>query len=323
MLTDAGAQDDETAQEMARFLLASKANSTTRKYYYGFLGYKRFALQKGFFTLPTQSMHVAIYLTDMMSKGTSPSVLTAAVYSIKWAHDVSGYADPTQHAFVKQLLDASRRRDGKPVKKKDVVSPEAIRGLAEKFNGSKELLVVRDVCMIIVAFAGFLRFNELSQIRGDHIVFTESHVCLTIPKSKTDQYRQGNEVLLAKGVTVACPYMWLEKYMRMSGINPGDKKFVFRAIVKSKGVSFLVGKDKPLSYTRARECLVERLREFEPDLDLGLHSLRSGGATAAAGGSANERCIKRHGRWRSTFSKDTYVKDTVEKRLEVTKCLGL
>lgn len=59
------------------------------------------------------------------------------------------------------------------------------------------------------------------------------------------------------------------------------------------------------------------------DLDLGLHSMRSGGATAVADSDVNERCWKRHGRWSSDSSKDLYVVDSVEKRLEVFKHLGL
>lgn len=49
--------------------------------------------------------------------------------------------------------------------------------------------------------------------------------------------------------------------------------------------------------------------------NIGLHSLRSGGATAAANSNVNERCWKKDGRWASDPSKDGYVKDSVESRL--------
>ena len=51
--------------------------------------------------------------------------------------------------------------------------------------------------------------------------------------------------------------------------------------------------------------------------------MRSGGATVVTNSDINERCWKRHGRWRSDSSKDGYVVDSVDKRLEVTKHLGL
>ena len=57
--------------------------------------------------------------------------------------------------------------------------------------------------------------------------------------------------------------------------------------------------------------------------EFGLHSLRSGGATTAANAGVPDRLFKRHGRWRSENVKDRYIKDSVEKRLQVSKKLGL
>ena len=42
-------------------------------------------------------------------------------------------------------------------------------------------------------------------------------------------------------------------------------------------------------------------------------------ANAEDNDDINERCLMRHGRWKSTLSKDGYVNDSVEKRLSVTK----
>ena len=54
-----------------------------------------------------------------------------------------------------------------------------------------------------------------------------------------------------------------------------------------------------------------------------LHSLRSGGASAAANAGVPDRHFKRHGRWRSESAKDGYVQDKLEERLSVSKSLGL
>jgi len=56
---------------------------------------------------------------------------------------------------------------------------------------------------------------------------------------------------------------------------------------------------------------------------LELHSFRSGCASADICSDVNERCIKRHGRWKSGGSKDDYIADTFEKRLSVSQGLGL
>ena len=55
----------------------------------------------------------------------------------------------------------------------------------------------------------------------------------------------------------------------------------------------------------------------------GLHSLRAGGATAAANARVNDRLFKRQGRWKSETAKDGYVKDSLKSLLSVSQNLGL
>ena len=65
-----------------------------------------------------------------------------------------------------------------------------------------------------------------------------------------------------------------------------------------------------LIYSHLHELLLDRLRVLGyPAEQLGIHSLRVGGATATAGSGVPNRLLKRHGRWRSETAKDGYVKD--------------
>ena len=73
-----------------------------------------------------------------------------------------------------------------------------------------------------------------------------------------------------------------------------------------------------------RELLLEKLAQVGLDpKDYGLHSLRAGGASAAANAGVPDRLFKRHGRWQSENAKDDYIKDSLSKTLEVTKGIGL
>lgn len=82
-----------------------------------------------------------------------------------------------------------------------------------------------------------------------------------------------------------------------------------------------------MTYSRMRELLKEKLLELGfPSEEFGLHSLRAGGATAAAGAAGAgipDRMFKRHGRWKSENAKDGYVEDTLENWLSVSQSLGL
>lgn len=73
-----------------------------------------------------------------------------------------------------------------------------------------------------------------------------------------------------------------------------------------------------------REIFLRALSEVgEEPRKFGLHSLRSGGATAAASADIPDRLFKAHGRWRSETAKDGYVKDNINNILSVSKNLGL
>ena len=71
---------------------------------------------------------------------------------------------------------------------------------------------------------------------------------------------------------------------------------LFRGIVHTREGEKL-RKSGGLSYTRLRELLLAKIRQLGWDLDLfGMHSLRAGGATAAANAGVPDRLFKRHGR---------------------------
>lgn len=128
--------------------------------------------------------------------------------------------------------------------------------------------------------------------------------------------------MIARGETDACPYELLQKYVRIANINDPDN-FLFKPFVRSGKTCKPISKRKPLRYTRARECVVKRLQEVGGHFNLGLHSLRAGGATQAANSDVNGMCWKRHGRWKTDVAKDGYVADSLSRRLQVTQKLGL
>ena len=73
----------------------------------------------------------------------------------------------------------------------------------------------------------------------------------------------------------------------------------------------LVAKNIPLSYTRARELLLNSLTAIGLDSKhFCLHSLRSGGASAATSINISDRLIKAHGRWRTDLLK-MYILRTI------------
>lgn len=310
-------------KRLCDFLLKSKSVNTSKKYISAFNRWCRFITNKKKPSVPANSVHVSLYLTHLINIGCSFHVVSSAVYAIKWAHSILGYSDPTGHPFIKNLLDSSRRHNKPKVIKKEVVSVNDLITLCDLHKDSTNLTDIRDISMILLSFAGFLRFDELSSLFCSDIVFMENYIKVFIRKSKTDQYRQGNEIVIASGSTSACPVKMLFRYYEIGKIDKDSQHFLFKPIFKSKGGIGLIYKNKKLSYTRARECILSKLKSVMGNVNIGVHSLRAGGATAAANSKVSDRCWKKHGRWATESAKDGYVKDSLESRLSVSKNLGL
>ena len=68
-------------------------------------------------------------------------------------------------------------------------------------------------------------------------------------------------------------------------------------MTKTKRFESLRKLNKPLSYTRGREIILSALKSIGLNERLfGTHSMRSGGASAAANAGVPDRLFKRHGR---------------------------
>ena len=70
--------------------------------------------------------------------------------------------------------------------------------------------------------------------------------------------------------------------------------------------------------------MLEAFKDIVADISaIGTHSLRSGGATAAANAGVPDRLFKRHGRWAKESAKDGYVQDSLSSSLSVSKALNI
>jgi hypothetical protein len=53
------------------------------------------------------------------------------------------------------------------------------------------------------------------------------HSLVKIKKSKTDQYRAGDEIVVSKDQSLACPYTMLMKYVGLANVNIFSDMYLF------------------------------------------------------------------------------------------------
>ena len=264
---------------------ASKCSSTIKKYNIYFKKFKDWCSKYGLSFLPASVCTIAIYLNFLIQSEVSVSVLNAAFYAKKWEHDLNLVEGVMDDNFLKMILEGGTRLLSKPLVKKEPITPKILQQIVDKYGNTNRLPDLRICAIMLLGYAGFLRYSEISNIKASNISFFDSHAEITIEKSKTDVYRQGNVVVLAFLDSNLCPVSMLKKYLKAANILTGTNQYIFRSLSfrKSSNEHVLCNLNKPLSYTRAREILLDALSEIGLEKTLfGLHSLRSGAASAAA-----------------------------------------
>ena len=305
-------------------VLSAKAPSTTDKYSGGWTRWKAFALQFGFQVFPVKHTDLALYIQHLSISSSSIAPIDCAIYSIRWVHNLAGISSPTDNSFIKASLDGFRRLLAKPKVPKEPVSSEILAQLvADKGGSDASILDIRLIFICLVSFAGLLRSNEILSLRMRDISFYHDHMAIKLPKRKNDQLRQGHTVFIARTGNDTCPVSVTERYIAMLGISNVPSHPLVCGFKRSKQ-SGLKPTDKAISYTTIRDLIKHGLSSYVSDPSaIGTHSLRSGGATEAASAKVNERCLTRQGGWKSTSSKDMYVKDSLSNKLSVTRAMNL
>ena len=311
------------ASKLPNTILHSRADSTTKKYLGAFRHWKVWATSHNLVPVPAKPHEVALYLQHLAEDTKSKSAAEEACHALAWVHSTAGLASPSLHPFAKATLEGLQRSLAKPVVKKEPITLEMLEAMVDDANKSCSLSDLRLVTACLLSFAGFLRFNEMTNLRPCDFALSQEMLKIRIVCSKTDQLRQDNEVLVARTNSSTCPVAMLERYMRRTSMSPDDQRPLFRPIQCTRKGESLRDTGR-ISYSCFRDLFRKKLVNlgFSPG-EFGLHSLRAGGATAAANAKVPDWMFKRHGRWKSENAKDGYVKDDVRSRLEVSKSLGL
>ena len=311
------------ADLLPTYLVHGRADNTVKTYSSGFRSWKTWADLHQVRHLPANPVTFALYLMSLVQRGSNWAKIEGIFYAVKYFHTMVGLADPTEHTLVTQMVEVGKRLCTKPINRKEPINQENIQAIYKKFGGENMTLMdLRTFVLILLGFCGFLRYDELSNLRYRDISFHNVYMKLFIEKSKQDQYRLGKWAHISCGTTYLCPVKNLAKYANLAKLK--KRQYIFRAVIRSKNSEKLSPRNRPLSYTRAREVIRNAVERIGLDKSkFATHSLRSGGATAAANLGVPDRLFKRHGRWRSERAKDMYVKDDLRKLLSVTKTMNL
>ena len=212
------------AERLKTTILSSKANSTSSLYHCAYRKWKEFAISTfDGAVFPAKLFHVALYLHHLIEQSHSPSVIDSAFYGIKWAHSMAGIPSPTDNPIVEAVRAASKRILGTAiVNRKEPISSSVIHDIISRSN-LENPVESRNVTLYVLLFAGFFRFDDVSRIRRNDVIFNEGFMVIKVLKSKNDQLRRGDEVVISELPSPVCPVKLLKKYLAKFKIPPDSR----------------------------------------------------------------------------------------------------
>ena len=147
-----------------------------------------------------------------------------------------------------------------------------------------------------------------------------THADIFLYKRINDQFRQGSCIKLTRTRLADCPVAVLEEFMAVGG-HTGHSKLCCKIYCSKYGVRL---RRQALTYSRALELVRDTFRRFGLNpKDYGLHSLCSGGASAAAATEVPKCLIARQGVWKSLSTVRRYIQEPLENALKASKACGL
>ena len=348
-------QDAE--QRIREALSASQSASTARNYRQDWERFQRWCSDRGHTSFPAHPIVLCDYLTDAASLRTptgeraySPATLKRWVAGINYWHLAAGaHTGPGAAKVVKETLAGIRRtyaaNQDRPTRRAAPLLQDDIETLVTVARNTattwtKQLVERRDSAILTMGFFGAFRRSEIAALHTNDVVrHTLDGLHVRLPRSKTDQFGEGNVKGLKCGQQITlcpvCAYRrWAEALWAWDfGGRPAviallhaaapfddhvcrepfpifrsDGVPVFRAIYKHGQLSAT-----PLSGATVHALIRRRaqLAGFDPTRvdEFSGHSLRTGLISQAVRNGSSNRSIRRQTGHKSDAMIDLYTRE--------------
>ena len=162
---------------------------------------------------------------------------------------MAGLPSPTDNPMVKIALQSFKRLTATATQRKEPITPTILAAIMDIHGHSEATLAdLRIVFVCLVSYAGFLRFDDLANVTRKDCTITHDHLSIHLTKSKSDQFRQGAYVHIARTFNATCPVSAAERYFAAMGDHAGSTLPVLRRLVRTR--NGLRPTRHPLSYSR-------------------------------------------------------------------------
>jgi hypothetical protein len=237
-------------------------------------------------------------------------------------------------------MKALRKRFAKPSKKKEPLSPQVLLLVLAELYGEGEIPSLQNhrlAASLCTMFFTLARYEEMARLLKRNVVTLPSgNLELTYVMAKNNHLADNRKAIIVSkpGLGCLCPVAIISSFMQR--IKELEQKLarptmrVFPSFVSMRhGQERLTGPDpdgKPFSYQLCLKQFRNVLDKIKLEVDVksfGLHSSRSGGATAAfSSEKISETQVQVAGRWVSAETPRGYMHLKEQQRGQVSSVLG-
>jgi integrase len=247
---------------------------------------------------------VASFLADLDLEGVLPQSLACAYSGISFflrAKHEETWPSGHRPFVVARVLKGAYQRNGRPAVKKKAITPLQLAQICS-LRQWPEPIGARNRALLLLGFTGAFRRSELVAIQKEHLSLNKVGLRVLIPRSKTDQKGQGQEIGIARDPDPKiCPVVALRTWLFAGQIASG---YVFRACSADGCTVF----DRGLQPQAAADVVKQAVEMLGLDpRQFAGHSLRRGFVTTAARQGTGLDSIMRHTRHKSERQAREYI----------------
>jgi integrase len=288
-----------TAQRIAE---ATAAN-THRAYDRQWRIFEAWCAEQGRKAEPASDATLAEYASALVTAGAGVATVEQAIATVRRVHRDRGITQPDTRA-ARLVLRTHRREQasaGIQVRKAPPAAREQLRAMVAACPDGP--LGVRDRALLVLGVVMMGRRSELAALDLADVVEVDEGLLVRVRMSKVDQDAVGADVTVPEGSRPdTCPVRAVRAWRDLldeQGITSGP---LFRAVNRYDQISARRMSGDGIN----RVVRAAAIRADLPGAErYSAHSLRSGGATAAARAGAHRNAIAVQGRW----SKKSHVVD--------------
>lgn len=298
--SEAIANNEKLSDKARQSIYIARADNTIRAYESDWNDFCEWCEYHHVSAYPAIPETIINYINDLADNAKANTV-ARRISALTENFDAAGVQDnPCRFPIVKNALRGIKRMKGVMQHGKLPILFDDIKEMMTYLEGNT-LQQARDKAILLVGFYGAMRRSEIANLEVNDIQFTRLGMLLTLRKSKTDQFDQGQLIAIPivqeKNI---CAVHALKEWLHLSSITSGP---VFRGFTRNHTIRKTKISDKTIALIVKHYAALVGMDPKE----YGAHSLRHGFATTAAQHHVEERDIMRQTRHKSQAVVRRYI----------------